>query len=100
MRRAKALAAYDGPITVVFTDGKVTVTARLHEQPNPSLGPLQWVGTIYADAEDDLVWRMRRDSVFTLLLPDGRQGQASVLDDRVGRFSHVVQVQGNGEPPF
>jgi hypothetical protein len=101
MRLAKTLAAYDGgPITIVFTDGDVTVTARLHKQPNPLVGSLSWLGTIYGGAEDDLAWRMARDGTFKLLMPDGRDGQANVLDHRVGRFSHVVQIQGNGKPPF
>ena len=100
MARLKNAEAYKGPLTVVFTDGNLTVIARLHNQPSPSVGPLHWVGTIYGDAEDDLAWRMEREGMFTLLLPSGREGQAKVLDHPVGRFSHVVQIEGSGEPPF
>ena len=85
---------------MVFTGGNVAVTARLKTQASPLAGPVRWVGTIYGDAEDDLAWRMEREGMFTLLLPSGREGQAKVLDHPVGRFSHVVQIEGSGEPPF
>jgi hypothetical protein len=98
--RADLTPVYEGPATVVFTGGNVPVTARLKAQPSLLPGPLLWVGTIYGDAEDDLAWRMERDGIFTLLLPNGREGQAKVLDHRAGRFAHVVQIEGSGKPPF
>jgi hypothetical protein len=100
LSRSKAVPIYDGPVTIVLGDGNISVVAQLHTQPTPPSEPLRWVGTLYADAADDLAWRMSRHGLFTLVMPAGREGLASVLDHRVGRCSHVVQIQGTGEPPF
>jgi hypothetical protein len=99
MAPTEAVPTYDGPVSIVLADGKVRVAARLRTRRTQS-EPLRWVGTLYGDAADDLAWRMGRHGLFAVVMPDGRQGQASVLDQRVGRCSHVVQIQGAGAPPF